>query len=70
MSARPSRPSKPTWRKSSFSADQGNCVEIAREGRSVLMRDSRDPDIVLAFSAARWSAFLRRIRKDSGHSAS
>jgi hypothetical protein len=64
MLSRPSRQSEPTWRKSSFSADQGNCVEIASEGRSVLVRDSRDRDVVLAFSVARWSAFMCRIRAD------
>ncbi len=69
MLSRPSRQSEPTWRKSSFSADQGNCVEIASEGRSVLVRDSRDPRAVLAFSVARWSAFTRRIRADDGLSA-
>jgi hypothetical protein len=70
MPSRPSRQSEPIWRKSSFSADQGNCVEIASEGRSVLMRDSRDPGAILAFSVARWSAFMRRIRADDGLSAS
>jgi hypothetical protein len=70
MLSRPSRQSGPTWRKSSFSADQGQCVEIASEGRSVLVRDSRDPGAVLAFSVARWSAFTRRIRADDWLSAS
>ena len=69
MLSRPSRPSEPIWRKSSFSADQGSCVEIASEGQSVLVRDSRDLGAVLAFSAARWAAFLRHIRADGGLSA-
>jgi len=70
MLSRPSRQTEPTWRKSSFSADQGNCVEIAGDGRSVLVRDSRDQGAVLAFSAARWSAFMCRIRADDWLSAS
>jgi hypothetical protein len=73
MPDRQSRHSTLVWRKSSATADQGNCVEIAcdtgiaREGPSLLVRDSRDPSgAVLAFSPAQWSAFLRRIQVSGG----
>jgi len=73
MPDRQSRHSPLVWRKSSATADQGNCVEIAsdvgiaRKGPSVLVRDSRDPSgAVLVFSPAQWSAFLRRVRAGSG----
>ena len=50
MPARQNRHSTLVWRKSSATADQGNCVEIACEGPSLLVRDSRDPSgAVLAF---------------------
>jgi Domain of unknown function (DUF397) len=49
------------WRKSSRSGGSGACVEIATEGRPVLVRDSRNPSgVVLAFPPDQWSAFLRR----------
>lgn len=31
------------WIKASQSADQGECVEMAANGDSVLVRDSKDP---------------------------
>ena len=48
------------WRKSTASST-GNCVEVAAVGRSVLIRDSGNPDgIVLRLPPAAWSAFLSR----------
>ncbi|HXP11743.1 MAG TPA: DUF397 domain-containing protein [Acidobacteriaceae bacterium] len=52
------------WRTSSYSADQGNCVEVATQSRDVLVRDSnehRGP--ILAMTAAQWEQFLIRIGK-------
>ncbi|MET9226567.1 DUF397 domain-containing protein [Lentzea sp. NPDC003310] len=43
------------WRKSSYSGDSNNCVEI---GRGVGIRDSKAPSTHLPVSAAAWSAFL------------
>jgi hypothetical protein len=41
------------------------CVEIARSGDSVLMRDSQDPDgSRLTFGQADWAAFVEAIRSD------
>jgi hypothetical protein len=63
MPARQSQQSALKWRKSSASADGPNCVEIAANGPSVLVRDSRDlSGAVLAFTSAPWSAFVRRVR--------
>ncbi|MFA1542305.1 DUF397 domain-containing protein [Actinomadura monticuli] len=43
-----------TWRKSRRSAG-GDCVEIAFDGASVLMRDSKDPlGTVLTIPVAQW----------------
>jgi hypothetical protein len=34
---------RPVWRKSSHSGEQGECVEVARLGGAVGVRDSKDP---------------------------
>jgi hypothetical protein len=53
------------WRTSRYSGGNGECVEIASEARSVLVRDSRNPaGTVLQFSAGQWSSFVRRVRAD------
>ncbi|MFD7366518.1 DUF397 domain-containing protein [Nocardiopsis alba] len=31
------------WRKSRYSADRGNCVEVAHAPRAVFIRDSQNP---------------------------
>lgn len=51
---------EPRWRKSSYSADQGNCVEVAElPDGTIGMRDSKHPAAaVLTFSADQWAAFL------------
>jgi hypothetical protein len=46
------------WQTSRASAGS-NCVEVARVGAEVLVRDSKDKSgPVLTFSAAEWSAFV------------
>lgn len=48
-----------TWRTSSHSADEGNCVEVAADEALVLARDSKDPDgPVLSFAPDAWSTLL------------
>lgn len=55
------------WRRSTKSTG-GNCVEVAIDGGSVLIRDSGSPDgVVLSLPPAVWSAFLAQARsKDFG----
>lgn len=56
------------WRKASHSgANGGDCVEVAgRLPAGVAVRDSKDPDGPrLAFSAAEWEAFTRRVKRRS-----
>ena len=49
------------WIKSSYSADNGNCVEVAVVPDTVKVRDSKNADgPVLAFPAERWAAFLAK----------
>ena len=46
------------WTKSSFSGT-GNCVEVAVDGDSILLRDTKDrAGAVLTFTEAEWQAFL------------
>ncbi|WP_407697897.1 DUF397 domain-containing protein [Streptomyces kaniharaensis] len=53
-----------TWRTSSYTAQQGQCVEVA-DGLpdTVPVRDSKDPHgPVLVFAADAWSAFVTSVR--------
>jgi hypothetical protein len=48
-----------TWRKSRRSQNNGACVEVARVGEVIGMRDSKDPDgPVLEFTIREFEAFL------------
>lgn len=48
-----------TWRKSSYSGTQSNCVELAWEHRSPLIRDTKgDPDTILSLPRHAWHTFL------------
>jgi hypothetical protein len=53
-----------TWRKSSYSYVNGNCIEVAGTADGlVTVRDSQDPSgPTLAFGRARWDAFIDDIR--------
>jgi hypothetical protein len=47
-----------SWKKSTASGS-GACVEVAKAGGMVFIRDSKDPSgSVLAFSRKEWGAFL------------
>jgi hypothetical protein len=55
------------WRKSSYSgANGGNCVEIAAAARTVVVRDSKDPEgPVLAFGPNDWQQFADQVKADA-----
>jgi hypothetical protein len=52
------------WHKSSYSTNNGNCVEVARSLPGVVaVRDSKDPDgPALVFTAGEWRAFVSGAR--------
>lgn len=51
--------SRAEWHKSSYSSANGACVEIARVGGTVAVRDSKDPHgPALTFTPGEWDAFI------------
>lgn len=51
------------WQKSSFSGAGGeNCVEVARGGGGVLIRESEDPGAVLAVTRAALASLLAGVK--------
>ena len=56
--------SRDEWRKSSYSSQSGNCVEVARNlPELVAVRDSKAPDgAKLVVSRVTWRAFIRIVR--------
>jgi hypothetical protein len=49
------------WRKSSYSPNGTDCVEI---GRGVGVRDSKAPAAHIALGTGAWSAFLTATKAD------
>lgn len=58
--------SSAVWRKSSYSTGGGSggddCVEVAKAGRTIAARDSKNPAPTLLFTATEWAAFLTAIK--------
>jgi len=51
------------WRKSSYSSDSCNCVEVATAAGPVLVRDSKNPTgPVLTFTTEEWEAFVAGVK--------
>jgi Domain of unknown function (DUF397) len=50
------------WQKSSYSVNNGGCVEVAPAPDRVLVRDSKDPEgPALTVPTPTWRAFLRTV---------
>lgn len=53
----------PRWRKSSFSAGDSDCVELAWPGPEAVIRDSKSPAAgTLAMSSAAFTSLVAAIR--------
>jgi hypothetical protein len=52
------------WRKASYSASNGGCVEVAGHSDRVLVRDTQDRvGPVLRFDPAAWRVFAERVKR-------
>lgn len=53
-----------TWRKSTFSGDQGDCLEVADGYPGLIpLRDSKRPHgPALCFGAGAWASFLHTVK--------
>ena len=52
-----------TWRKASYSATNGNCVEVADAPSLVLVRDTTDRGgVTLTINVQAWQKFIDVIR--------
>ena len=52
------------WTKASKSMGSGACVELARMGNLIAMRDSKNPGSVLYFTRPEVAAFLDGVKND------
>ncbi|GHJ27294.1 hypothetical protein TPA0910_17270 [Streptomyces hygroscopicus subsp. sporocinereus] len=50
------------WRKSTYSPNSSNCVNVATRDGVVLLRESDDPDVVLTLAPPALRAFIRAVR--------
>lgn len=57
--------SRAQWRKSSYSGNTGNCVEVAQFGSLVALRDSKDHPhgSVLLLKPDTWHEFVRECKQ-------
>ena len=52
------------WFKSSWSGPNcDNCVEVAFVGQAIAVRDSKNPESVLAFPQDAWSGLVQRLNR-------
>jgi hypothetical protein len=50
------------WHRSRYCGEAGSCVEVAKVGDAVAMRDSKNPDgPILLFDQVQWTAFLATV---------
>jgi Domain of unknown function (DUF397) len=55
-----------SWRKSTYSMNAGDCVEVAPENGSIFVRDSKNlNESALVYSAATWRAFVAKTKTEN-----
>jgi hypothetical protein len=55
------------WRTSSYSGSNGNCVQVARTGTGIAVRDSAgDSRRVLIFPPGQWRVFAAAVAAPAG----
>jgi hypothetical protein len=61
--------SRAQWRKSSYSGNTGNCVEVAILDGATVVRDSKDQDgLKLFIKRGQWNAFIEFLKGGRGSS--
>jgi hypothetical protein len=54
--------SRAQWRKSSYSGNTGNCIEVSVLGPAIAVRDSKNPvGPALTFLPNAWRRFTREV---------
>jgi len=54
------------WRKASYSASQGGCVEVADQAVRVIVRDTKDrTGPVLRFTPNAWRRLVNQVKHDA-----
>ncbi|RZS33965.1 uncharacterized protein DUF397 [Herbihabitans rhizosphaerae] len=51
-----------TWRKSTYSANQTDCVELAWPAAGALFRDSKNPHVVMAVEPVTVTALITSVK--------
>jgi hypothetical protein len=50
------------WKKSSYSGNSGNCVEVAHLDQAVAVRDSKESGgAVLLYTLEEWERFIKHV---------
>jgi hypothetical protein len=50
------------WQKSTYSQEQGECVELTAQGGAVLLRESDNPTVILTTTRQDLARFLQVIK--------
>jgi hypothetical protein len=55
-----------SWKKSSYSAANGDCVEVAQlaNGRIGVRDSKRTSDLSVSFTPAQWRTFVGQVKRD------
>lgn len=54
------------WQKSSFSESEGSCVELARCGGGIFIRESEVPEVVIWTTRRRLGPLVAHVKAEAG----